>query len=74
MTALPIAQRTKLQGLLDEGDLTFFHRHPDEHQRIRFYFRGEQIDGAGELTRYIIVSRQPDGTLTRRFQREGGAA
>lgn len=72
--SLPRDTRTRMQGLLDEGDALFFVGHPGETERTRFYFRGERIDDTGEATRYIVVTRRPDGTLTRRFQRDGGTA
>jgi hypothetical protein len=65
---------TRLQYLLDEGDAAFFNDHPATMWRIRFHFPGERIDGTGEPTRYVVVSRQVDGTLVRRFQRDGGDA
>lgn len=65
---------TRLQYLLDEGDDRFFNDHPAAMWRIRFHFPGERIDGTGEPTRYVVVSRQVDGTLVRRFQRDGGDA
>lgn len=71
---LPQSTTTRLQYLLDEGDALFFVGHPRETERRRFYFRGERIDDTGEGTRYIVVARRPDGTLTRRFQRDGGTA
>lgn len=71
---LPQNTRTRLQHLLDEGDENHFARHPDEQYRIRFYFQGEHMDDRGEPTRYLIVTRQPDGTLTRRWQREEAGA
>ncbi len=74
MTTFPIAQGTKLQGLLDEGDERFFATHPSEAERRRFYFRGEQILGGGEPGRYIIVSRDDTGRLVRRFVSDGGDA
>lgn len=63
-----------MQILLNEGDERFFAEHPNEHLRIRLHFRGEKIDGAGEPSRYVVVSRDADGRLVRRFQREGGQA
>ncbi len=65
--ALPVNSRTRLQYLLDEGDALFFARNPDEHQRIRFHFKGEQIDGAGEASRYVRVTRDVAGRLVRQF-------
>ncbi len=72
MKTLPIAQHTRLQALLDEGDRRFFATHPREGERRRFHFRGEQIDGAGEPSRYVVVTRDPDGRLLRRFEQNGG--
>ncbi len=66
--------RTQLQSLFDEGDAVFFAHHPDEHLRIRFYFRGERIDGGGEASRYVGVSPREDGRLERRFVPDGGGA
>ncbi len=42
--ALSVNSGTRLQALLDEGDLFWFTRNPDEHQRIRFHFRGEHAE------------------------------
>lgn len=73
MKTFPIAQGTKLQALLDEGDQRFFANNPDQTERRRFYFRGEQVLGGGKTSRYIIVSRDADGRLVRRFLADGGA-
>jgi hypothetical protein len=70
--APPCATTTRLQYLLDEGDERFFNDHPAETERIRFYFKGERIDG--DTSKYVVVTRQADGTLVRRFQRDGGAS
>ncbi len=59
-----------MQALLDEGDALFFATHPREGERRRFHFRGERIDGGGEATRTILVSRAIDGGLVRRFLAE----
>ncbi len=71
---LPRNTRTRLQSLLDEGDCLFFLNHPSETTRRRFYFRGEHVDELGEPTRYILVERDGDGRLLRRFERDGGQA
>ncbi len=70
---LPPNTTTRMQHLLDEGDALFFVGHPGETERTRFYFRGERIDGGGSPTRYIVVTRQPDGTLVRRYHAGEGA-
>jgi len=74
MTTFPIAQGTKLQGLLDEGDEHFFATHPSAVERRRFYFRGERVDDHRTPSRYVIVSLDADGRLERRFEQEGGGA
>jgi hypothetical protein len=65
---------TRLQDVLNENDTFFFSHNPGARQRIRHRFAGERIDGTGEPARYVVVSRQADGTLVRRFQRDGGAS
>lgn len=70
MTTFPIAQETKLQGLLDEGDERFFATHPSAVERRRFYFRGERVDDHRTPSRYVIVSRDANGCLVRRFLAE----
>ena len=71
--ALPRDTQTRMQHLLDEGDALFFATHPRETER-RLYFRGEAITGGDKPTRYIRVFRQPDGSVLRRFEQEGGQA
>ncbi len=63
---------TKLQGLLDEGDLAWFAR-SHERERRRFYFRGERIDVDGAVSRHIIVTQEA-GRLVRRFAGAGAMA
>jgi len=65
------SQPNRLQQALDDGDRYFFDPHPDQQHRLRLAFPGEHIEGGGELTRYVVVTRLPDGTLTRRYQRNG---
>ncbi len=72
--SLPGNTRTRLQPLLDEGDCLFFLNHPSETTRRRFYFRGEHVDDQGEPTRYIIVERDGNGRLLRRFEPNRGEA
>ncbi len=67
---LPRNTRLRTQVLLDEADAHWFQIHPDEHLRIRFYFLGEKIDGGGEPSRYVIVTRDASGRLVRRFLAE----
>ncbi len=64
--------RTPLQSLLDDRDQRFFADHPDEQHRIRFYFLGERIEDEDDHGRHVIVTLQPDGTLTRRLQQGSG--
>jgi len=64
---LPSDTRTRLQYLLNEGDNLFFDRNPGERERRRPYFLGEKLDGAGEPVRHVIVTRDGDGRLCRRF-------
>lgn len=64
---LDVKTRTKMQYLLDTGEQRFFATHPSETERRRFYFRGERIDIDGEPGRYVVVSRDDDGRLVRRF-------
>jgi len=71
---LPQNTRTRLQYLLNEGDNLFFDRNPSERERRRPYFLGEAITGEAKPTRYVIVSRDADGRLERRFEQEGGGA
>ncbi len=70
---LPSETRRRMQHLLNEGDSTFFARHPDQHYRIRMHFRGETIDDSGEATRYIVVTQEA-GRLVRRFAGAGAMA
>lgn len=71
---LPHNSRTRLQYLLDQGDQRFFADHPGETERRRYYFRGERVDDRGEPSRYVLVTREADGRLTRRFQQGGATA
>lgn len=71
---LPRDARLRTQVLLDEADQHWFTRHLDETSRIRMYFLGERVEADIQRARYVIVTRQPDGSLTRRYQRDGGAA
>ncbi len=68
---LPSDTRTRLQYLLNEGDNLFFDRNPSERERRRPYFKGETITGEAKPTRRVVVSRNPDGRLLRRFEAEG---
>ncbi len=69
---LPHDTRERMQTLLNEADTHWFLLHPGEQHRERLYFRGERVDDHGQPTRYIIVSRDPDGRLLRRFEQNGG--
>lgn len=69
---LPHDTRERMQTLLNEADAHWFLLHPGEQHRERLYFRGERIDDHGQPTRYIIVSRDADGRLVRRFQPQEG--
>jgi len=71
---LPQNTRTRLQYLLNEGDNLFFDRNPGERERRRPYFLGEAITGEAKPTRRVVVSRDPDGRLVRRFLTDGGTA
>lgn len=71
---LPSDTRTRMQTLLNEGDHAFFDRKPSETERRRLYFKGEAITGEAKPSRYVIVKRQEDGTLVRRFEQVGGQA
>ncbi len=67
---LPHDARLRTQVLLDEADTYWFARHPDEPSRIRMYFRGERVDDHRTPTRHVVVSRDANGRLTRRFLAE----
>jgi len=69
---LPNDARERMQNLLNQADAHWFQLHPDEHQRIRFYFKDERVDDHCTPSRYIRVVRQPDGRLVRHFEQEGG--
>lgn len=72
LSASARSTQTRLQFLLDDGDAHFFDGHPTETERIRFYFKGERIDG--DTSKYVVVTRQADGTLIRRFVSDCGDA
>jgi len=59
--------------LLDQGDARFFANNPLATERQRFYFKGEAITDATKPSRYVLVSRDADGRLVRRFLADGGA-
>ncbi len=69
---LPTTTQTRLQHLLDEGDLLWFERHPGEPTRTRMHFKDERIEGDGEPSRYVVVTREGD-RLVRRFVAEAEA-
>lgn len=71
---LPQNTTTRMQYLLDEGDERFFATHPNEVERRRLYFLGERVDDHRTPSRYVCVTRDPDGRLLRRFEPEGGQA
>lgn len=67
MTATAQSTTTRMQYLLDEGDLFWFTRNPDQTTRRRFHFRGEAITGEAKPMRHVVVSLDADGRLVRRF-------